>query len=794
MGSRRDSGNKQSDAGASNGSNGNENGGQSSSSRHRKQGSRVVAPSEQGGRGDLIGRRIAVATGADRTKNRRSRRNSKGSSNSQSGSRGSHSSRNSSGNSSATDMAGKSSGSESNKKKKRMSRKQRAAFKESQLLLGDNRQLNGSIYMALSKNFGKEKAVSESDEDQVLSNDVILIDSDEETSDRADTTTKKDSPAPTEQPTTEEEPKDKEEENAETNALTSNQDFIAFDFSDDEEPEEEGLDDEAEQDKIAKERDDYSPSYNDPTEADSRKRKRDLSDDEDDGKTSHTRHTAVPKKRQDVSLEFPWINRGDHSQEPEVADWLTKEIKDFVAYVSPSEAEIHARNDAVARIQKVVTGLWSDAEVRVFGSYATDMYLPGSDIDMVILSKSGKYDSRAYLYQLASRMKSSGIATSVEVIAKARVPIIKFVEIGSGIHIDISFERTNGVEAVETIRTWAQEFKCLRYLVMVVKQFLARRKMNNVHTGGLGGYSVICTVVNFLKMHPKLASGVMDAERNLGVLMIEYFELYGKHFNYDNVALKMKGEMGYLPKRKYPDMQPTVARNTFALAIQDPADSSNNISRGSFNIRGIKKAFGGAYDMLTARCYEVEFMSMKKRRGLSILGNIIRVKGPERDFIDSTGLVHNVAYGDSPSASPQLPPPPPPQRQPPPPAASTAPKRKTQQGASSSVEYMSLSSEDEEEEEDNRTAKKVKGIKASPLNQKESRSNPASSNGQKAEDFIVIDSDSSSDESAAKGLATTTPITKTISNDSATQDSRTSSVPQSKKRDYWAEKSGIISI
>lgn len=336
--------------------------------------------------------------------------------------------------------------------------------------------------------------------------------------------------------------------------------------------------------------------------------------------------------------EFPWVRNRDHSYPRKISDWLTEEIKDFVSYVSPSQAEIMSRNEAMRRVRALVNSLWKDAEAHVFGSYATDLYLPGSDIDMVILSPTNRYDTRAALYQLSSKLRSSGIAKNVETIAKARVPIIKFVEKQSNVHIDVSFEKLNGIRTVETIQAWKEQFPYLRHFVLVIKQFLAKRKLNEVHTGGLGGFSVICMVVSFLSNHPKLASGQINVEDNLGVLLIEFFELYGKNFNYDDVALHMNGTLGYVSKESNENLQ---ARNPFTLAIQDPNDDANNISRGSFNMRAIKKAFGGAYDMLTERCYSLEYTSFKSRVGKSVLGNIINVKGPIRDFEDSTGLVRN---------------------------------------------------------------------------------------------------------------------------------------------------------
>ncbi|ODQ64084.1 Nucleotidyltransferase, partial [Nadsonia fulvescens var. elongata DSM 6958] len=338
--------------------------------------------------------------------------------------------------------------------------------------------------------------------------------------------------------------------------------------------------------------------------------------------------------------EFPWIRNHDHSDQKEVSDWLNLEIKDFCDYLSPSRAEIVARNAAVKRLRKIVHDLWPDAELSVFGSFATDLYLPGSDIDMVVLSPSGKYSNKVFLFQLANKFKALKVCKSIEVIAKARVPIIKMVDTETNIHIDISFEKEGGVQAAELINSWIEDIPSLRYLVMVIKQFLSARKMNNVHNGGMGGFSVICIVYSFLKLHPKVASGYIDPSENLGVLLIEFFELYGKHFNYDMVALRMKEGCGYFSKRTNPEMQ---GKNSFILAIEDPNDSSNNISRGTYNIRFLKKAFAGAYGLLTQRCYDLEDMTYKERIGQSILGAIVKLKGPVRDFIDSTGEIANLA-------------------------------------------------------------------------------------------------------------------------------------------------------
>lgn len=389
------------------------------------------------------------------------------------------------------------------------------------------------------------------------------------------------------------------------NELAKNKDFISFGFSSSEDEKEEGdyLDDGV------------------------------ISNDE-----GHMHKNASPKTL------YPWIKDHDHSKQKEIADWLTKEMKDFVNYISPSKQEIETRNNVVIQLRRQITKFWPGTEVQVFGSYATDLYLPGSDIDMVIISQEGDLEQRSRLYQLSSFLRTKKLAKNIEVIAKAKVPIIKFVDPLSNIHIDVSFERTNGVIAAKRIRKWLTTTPGLRELVLIVKQFLRSRRLNNVHVGGLGGYLTIIMCYHFLKLHPRISTGSMLILDNLGSLLIEFFELYGRNFAYDNLILAIDDISDlpkYLLKRKHPLLN--TARNSFAITIQDPSDPSNNITRSSYNLRDLKKAFGGAYQLLIDKCYELNSASYKGRIGQLILGDIIKYRGEERDFNDDRDKVTNHA-------------------------------------------------------------------------------------------------------------------------------------------------------
>jgi len=55
--------------------------------------------------------------------------------------------------------------------------------------------------------------------------------------------------------------------------------------------------------------------------------------------------------------------------------------------------------------------------------------------------------------------------------------------------------------------------------------------MNEVWTGGISSYGLILMTISFLQNH-KRGEG-RNPNVNLGVLLIEFFELYGRQFNYE---------------------------------------------------------------------------------------------------------------------------------------------------------------------------------------------------------------------------------------------------------------------
>ncbi|KAE9458117.1 hypothetical protein C3L33_09983, partial [Rhododendron williamsianum] len=202
-------------------------------------------------------------------------------------------------------------------------------------------------------------------------------------------------------------------------------------------------------------------------------------------------------------------------------------------------------------------------QVEVFGSFKTGLYLPTSDIDVVILGSDIRSPQMG-LQALARALSQRGVAKKIQVIAKARVPIIKFVEKRSGIAFDISFDVDNGPKAAEFIEDAVLKWPPLRPLCLILKVFLQQRELNEVYTGGIGSYALLTMLIAMLRsLHEQQAA----PEHNLGVLLVHFFDIYGRKLNTTDVGVTCNGEGTFFLKSAKGF---TVKGRSCLIAIEDP--------------------------------------------------------------------------------------------------------------------------------------------------------------------------------------------------------------------------------
>ncbi|ERN06559.1 hypothetical protein AMTRI_Chr01g135620 [Amborella trichopoda] len=328
-----------------------------------------------------------------------------------------------------------------------------------------------------------------------------------------------------------------------------------------------------------------------------------------------------PASYADLSLKRPSSKKGVSRAGGRIRSpmlQLHKEIVDFCEFISPTPEEQESRSAAINYVSEVIRYIWPLSKVEVFGSFKTGLYLPTSDVDVVIL-ESNVRTPQIGLQALAKALSKKKIAKKIQVIAKARVPIIKFVEKQSGISFDISFDVINGPEAANFMMDAVAKIPPLRPLCMILKIFLQQRELNEVYSGGIGSYALLAMLIAYLQMQWKGQNNYGKRtvlEHNLGVLLVNFFDFYGRKLNIWDVGISCGSGGNFFLKRNKGFLQ---EERPHFISIEDPQAPDNDIGKNSYNYFQVRSAFAMAHSLLTDGN---TIMALSPKR--SILGIIIR--------------------------------------------------------------------------------------------------------------------------------------------------------------------------
>ena len=133
---------------------------------------------------------------------------------------------------------------------------------------------------------------------------------------------------------------------------------------------------------------------------------------------------------------------------------------------------------------------------------------------------------------------------------------------------------------------------------------------------------MVLMVVHFFKTSPD--TKVEPDKCNLGHLLMKFLDLYGRSLNYESVGLKVKE--GIFAKKS--EMMVTLEschdsrHPPSLLCIEDPLDSTNNVSKNSYKVDKIRDAFRYAFEILD-KAVGPNRLTVGKTQ--TILGRIIRI-------------------------------------------------------------------------------------------------------------------------------------------------------------------------
>jgi DNA polymerase sigma len=328
--------------------------------------------------------------------------------------------------------------------------------------------------------------------------------------------------------------------------------------------------------------------------------------------------------------------------------YLHNEIQTIHSLFAPNTTDKQLRHAIFTYIQSEISIMWPRAKLYLFGSSATHLYLPCGDLDIVI--QNAHPDSKQAMYCLADYLKKSEIASRVQVIATAKVPVVK-CELSDfpNIRVDFLFNHLSGVSAVSLIKSYLQLYSPLPQLLFFLKIFLLQRGLNEPYTGGMSSFALILLLVSFFQHYrsfkhtPHTNQTRNHTHQNttnnnhhhhhhhhdinhisFATLLCDFFDLYGRKFNYITTAISTVNDGVYFPKPNHSN-DIYYPQQPYLPHICDPLDETNNVTRCTFQMDLIRSEFREAFVLLsTALRSEMtqEELSQFVRSEILMIGSI----------------------------------------------------------------------------------------------------------------------------------------------------------------------------
>uniref|UniRef100_A0A915DS35 Polymerase nucleotidyl transferase domain-containing protein n=1 Tax=Ditylenchus dipsaci TaxID=166011 RepID=A0A915DS35_9BILA len=193
-----------------------------------------------------------------------------------------------------------------------------------------------------------------------------------------------------------------------------------------------------------------------------------------------------------------WVGRKRYQP---TLESIHDEVMDLYDWIKPT---ILLRRFVFNRVCEVLGPLFRPSLIGVFGSVATNLFLPTSDIDIAVTSLD---HSEKKLIEVVDLLRHAEDFDSVSAIGRTKVPIVKFVHKKTGFNLDISFNTSKTLNRTfQWIQRQKRSYPIIEPLALVLKRFLTQcgPSFSEPYYGGLSSYALVVMIVHFVeRVSPK---------------------------------------------------------------------------------------------------------------------------------------------------------------------------------------------------------------------------------------------------------------------------------------------------
>ena len=273
---------------------------------------------------------------------------------------------------------------------------------------------------------------------------------------------------------------------------------------------------------------------------------------------------SQPKKKKILYLKP--LNLASNNE----SDHLKAEVQAFLSEIDKWQEEVESvYSEITSTIKSIIKSKYSAANIEIYGSFASKLHLPSSDIDMVLHKIEG--EKREILRNIGKILKDQTFIVSCNFIHTAFVPVIKIKAelLGKQVQIDITVNDQNhsGLKSLELVTRLLSQSPLIRPVFLIVKHLLSICNFKEPYNGGLGSYSLFLMVSSFVQKQTELGK-IRDVAESLKA----FFEFY---LNKDVYFAPIVTKDPLLSNNSY---KPEAFGDYMSLMIIDPLNYMNNVS------------------------------------------------------------------------------------------------------------------------------------------------------------------------------------------------------------------------
>ena len=194
-----------------------------------------------------------------------------------------------------------------------------------------------------------------------------------------------------------------------------------------------------------------------------------------------------------------------HSHLTNNLELKTPKQDSIASYIKPLENTIsrnkinkgdeRRKENLLKHLRKSVASKFQNSNLSPFGSAESGLSLKGADFDLCL--QISEANQKKIIKRIGGMLRGQGME-SVQILSRAKVPIVKFIDPRSGLNVDISINNTLALYNTKLLAQYAKVDKRVRELVLCVKYWALHRNISDPPNGTLSSYAWSILVINHL--------------------------------------------------------------------------------------------------------------------------------------------------------------------------------------------------------------------------------------------------------------------------------------------------------